>query len=113
MSRGDVVVSYDAGGAGVRVVASPDSTGEITVSQNVMGPDNVLSPSIPTGGDMSLRWDRNLKDGGSLTTTVAPGDSVGVRWTDGPWVADVNAPLEGFFSPGEVKDSVRRKVDFL
>ena len=109
-SRGDVVVSYDAGGTGLRVVASPDGTGEITVSQNVMGPDNVLSPSITTRGDISLRWDRDLKDGGSLTTTVAPGDSVGVRWTDGPWVADVNAPLEVFFSPGEVKVSIRDSV---
>jgi len=109
-SKADVVLGYDTDSTGVQIVASREGQ-KITLSQKVLD-SNVISPSVTTGGDVALQWKKDLGDGSSVVTTVKPGDSVGVKWTDGEWVANIDAPLDGL-SLENVNVSVKRKVDLM
>mmetsp|Transcript_46771 Transcript_46771/g.141683 ORF Transcript_46771/g.141683 Transcript_46771/m.141683 type:complete len:88 (-) Transcript_46771:81-344(-) len=82
----------------------------LTVSRQVTD-DDTIAPSISSSGDVSLQWKRSL-DAGQITTTLKPSDSVNVKWEDGAWTANIEAPMDGM-SVEDMNVSVKRKIDFF
>jgi len=108
-SKADVAVGYDMEKMAFGVTASADSQ-KFTVSRAV-GDSTLITPSITTKGDFSLAVKQKLEGRGTVTGTFKANDSIIVDWADGPWVASVAAPLEGYTYNG-VKFTAKRKVDF-
>ena len=126
----DVVVSYDNGGTNVVLTASADSQEvtvdhtagdtnikltasaddqEVTITQK-MGA-NTISPTFNNAGDISVAWERDLGDDGSLTATLKPDESLDVEWVDGDWTASVNCGLDGINVSG-ADVSIKRDITF-
>mmetsp|Transcript_46770 Transcript_46770/g.141679 ORF Transcript_46770/g.141679 Transcript_46770/m.141679 type:complete len:247 (-) Transcript_46770:81-821(-) len=108
-SSADVVLSYESEKNGAKLVASMDDQ-TLTVSRQVTD-DDTIAPSISSSGDVSLQWKRSL-DAGQITTTLKPSDSVNVKWEDGAWTANIEAPMDGM-SVEDMNVSVKRKIDFF
>jgi hypothetical protein len=108
--KGDVTVAYGFQDTIVSIDANLDKQ-KVTIRQNI-GDANQVAPSVSTDGKVELEYRRNVLTG-TVTTTVKPNEFVGVQWNDGPWQANVKAPLDGGF--GSLKDGVqfniRRIVD--
>ena len=109
-SEADVTLNYDSDDTTVTVDAS-SSVQKLTVSQQITSEDR-LTPSVTSNGDVSVAWKRSLGDGDSVTTTVTPGDSVNVKWEDGPWVAQFDSALDGYKTEG-LSVRVNRKISFI
>mmetsp|Transcript_7661 Transcript_7661/g.8763 ORF Transcript_7661/g.8763 Transcript_7661/m.8763 type:complete len:259 (+) Transcript_7661:91-867(+) len=109
-SKADVSLCYDSDSTTVSVDASASSQ-KLTVSQLITS-GHRLTPSITSERDVSVAWKKYLDDGNSITTTVNPGDSVSVKWEDGPWVAEFNSALNGFETEG-LAVRIHRKVSFV
>lgn len=107
-SKANVVIGYGMEKTSFGVTASTDSQ-TFTVSQYV-GDNTIVSPSITTNGDFSLAVKQKLEKG-TVTGTFKSNDYVGLEWADGPWVANVIAPIEGYTYNG-IKVSAKKKVDF-
>jgi len=105
---GDVALSCKAGSTGVDIVASLEEQ-KFALSQKILD-NNFISPSFTTSGDFALKVKRNLADDKSIAATIKPSDSVSVQWTDGDWVADFDAPIDGISLEG-ISIKVRRKID--
>jgi len=129
--EGDVVVTYDAGDTSVELTASSDSqsvkvdhtTGDteisltasvdsqsLTISQQI-DDDNKISPTITSGGDISVAWERSLGDDNSLTATIKPDDAIDLEWKDAAWTANINLPIEGTSVTG-ANVGISRDVSF-
>eukprot|EP00567_Pseudictyota_dubia_P003887 CAMPEP_0197451260 /NCGR_PEP_ID=MMETSP1175-20131217/28266_1 /TAXON_ID=1003142 /ORGANISM="Triceratium dubium, Strain CCMP147" /LENGTH=269 /DNA_ID=CAMNT_0042983915 /DNA_START=89 /DNA_END=898 /DNA_ORIENTATION=- len=108
-SSGDVVLSYDGEKTGAKLVASMDDQ-TLTVSRQITD-DDTIAPSVSSSGDVSIQWKRDL-DAGSITTTVKPKDSINVKWEDGAWTANIEAPMDGM-SVEDMSVNVKRKIDFF
>lgn len=89
--RGDVTVSYGIEGTTVTVDANED-TQKLTVEKEFG--DNLVAPSISTTGDVTLSLSRSIEKG-TVSATIKPNDSVNLKWEDGKWSANLNAPMEG------------------
>ncbi len=109
-NKGDVTVAYGFQDTVVSIDANLDKQ-KVTIRQNI-GDMNQVAPSISTDGKVELEYRRNVLTG-TVTTTVKPNEFVGVQWRDGPWQANMKAPLDGGL--GGLKDGVqvniRRIVD--
>lgn len=105
----DVVVKYNNGNTDVKLTASADAQ-EVTISQQI-DDDNRVAPTISSGGDLSVEWERRLSDSSSLTATLKPNDSVDVEWKDDDWTANVNCPIDGTNING-ANVSIKRDVNF-
>jgi len=90
--KADVGVSYAISGTSVGV---DSSNRKITVAQ-VVGGNTLVVPSITTNGDFDLAVQRNFDGIGKITASIKPNSAVNIRWEDGPWIADLNAPMDGF-----------------
>jgi hypothetical protein len=101
--KGDVKVAYGIAGATVTVDAAGDSQ-KVTVSKQ-FGEKNRIAPSISTKGDVELEYSRSIASG-SLTTTIKPNNSINVKWQDGNWAANLNAPMAGI----EFKEGAKLSV---
>lgn len=105
----DVVVSYVKDDTSVEVTASQDEQ-SITISKQI-DEENRAAPTIGSGGDFSVEWERSLGDDNSITTTVTPNESIDVEWKDSAWTASFNMPLDGTSISG-ANVSIKRDVDF-
>lgn len=105
----DVVVSYVKDDTSVEVTASQDEQ-SITISKQI-DEENRVAPTIGSGGDFSVEWERSLGDDNSITTTVTPNESIDVEWKDSAWTASFNMPLDGTSISG-ANVSIKRDVDF-
>lgn len=105
----DVVINYSNDRTDVKLTASADNQ-EVTISQRI-DDQNRVSPTISSGGDLSVAWERKLSDDSSLTATLKPNDSLDVEWKDDAWTANVNMPLDGANING-ANVSIKRDVSF-
>lgn len=102
----DVTVGYSVGATSFKVDADEK---RLTVAHTFAG-SNTITPTITAGGDFSLSYARDLQ-GGKLTTTWTPDDSIKVTWNDGAWSATVTAPLEGYYqASGGIKVNMRGNI---
>ena len=107
-SNADVSIGYDMDKMAFGVAASKDSQ-KFTLSRAV-GDSTIVSPSITTNGDFSLAVKQKIEKG-TITGTFKSNDSVSLEWSDGPWAANIVAPIEGYTCSG-FKFSARKHVDF-
>jgi len=131
-AEADVVVTYSKDGAEVELTASQDAQSvaisydvnddaTIEVSASIeaqsatiayqVDEDNKVSPTVTSGGAVSVEWERSLGDDSAVTTTLKPSESVDVEWNDGAWTANVNMPLDGTDITG-TNVSIKREVNF-
>lgn len=108
-STPDVILDYDRGSTTVTLEASMASQ-KVTVSQEIVEGHRII-PTFTTDGDITIGYEKKTADG-SISTIVKPNDSVIVQWTDGPWTAFIEAPLDGFSTTG-VNVSMKRKVELI
>ena len=105
----DVRINYGNGDTNVKLTASSGAQ-EVTISQQVDS-KNRVAPTITSGGDLSVEWERRLSDDSSLTATLKPNDSLDVEWKDNAWTANVNMPIDGTNING-ANVSIKRDVNF-
>jgi hypothetical protein len=113
-SKGDMTVAFALQDTVVAVDVAGLHEGQqkVTVRQQI-GPNNQFSPSLTTAGEIELAYRRSIAaTGGSVTATIKPDAYVGLKWDDGPWEANLKAPMQGLgkFHDG-VKFNIRRTVD--
>lgn len=104
----DVTITYDKGDTSVKVVASADDQ-SITVSKDIDG-DNRIAPTLTSGGDISVEYERRLARGDSLITTVTPNESIDMEWKDNEWTASISMPIDGTEIKG-TNVSVKRSIN--
>jgi len=108
-SSADVSFSYGRDDTRVTIDANLDKQ-KITVSQ-VVGENNMITPSVTSEGDVELSYTRTIGPG-ALTAAYKPDSHASLTYEDGPWVATVTAPIDGLYKPSEkVKFNIRRSVD--
>lgn len=127
----DVVLNYDAGDTSVELTASADAqsvkiehvSGDTSIEINAsadsqtltitqqLDEDNTISPTITSDGGISLKWERDLGDGDSISATVTPNESLDVEWNDAGWTANINMPIEGTSIKG-ANVSVKKDIVF-
>lgn len=90
-NKGDLMVAYGFEDTVVTVDTNLNKS-KVTVRRNI-GDNNQVAPSISTAGDVELEYRRAVLTG--TVTTKVNADTVGVSWQDGPWQANVKAPLDG------------------
>lgn len=106
----DLTVGYSIGDTDIKVDADQR---KLTIAHSFAG-GNKVTPSVTAGGDFSLSYSRPLLEGGQLTTTWTPDDSIKVSWTDGGWDASLIAPLDGYFQANSgIKVSMKRSVPII
>ena len=106
-SSPDVSIGYGSDSTSVVLEAST-SKQKLTVSQLVTDND-IVTPSVTSGGDVAFSWKRSLSGGNAITTTVKVNDSINVKWEDGPWTASFDSPLDGISTDG-VNVHITRKL---
>lgn len=105
----DVVVNYSQDNTNVKLTASRDAQ-EVSFSQQI-DDNNRIAPSVTSGGDLSLEWERRISDDSSLTATLKPNDNLNVEWRDAAWTANIRMPIDGTNING-ADVSVKRDVHF-
>lgn len=104
--KADIGVSYAVAGTSVSI----DSASKKVTLAQVVGGKTLVIPSITPNGDLDVTVQRNFEGFGRVTAAIKPNSAVNVKWEDGPWVANMNAPMNGFKFDG-VDVSFKRKVD--
>jgi hypothetical protein len=84
---------------------------KLTIAQSV-GKKTKIIPSITAAGKFAVDVQRSFDQYGKLTTSLKPKESVNVKWEDGPWVANLYAPMSSYYKFDKVDVSLKRKVDF-
>lgn len=110
-SKGDLSVAFAKDSdSNVQVDVDSEGGAKLSLMQRV-GDNHVLRPSITKSGDFELNYDTQT-DFGKVTTTYKPNSYVNVKWSDGPWQANFNAPMDGYYNMKEgVKISVKTRMD--
>jgi hypothetical protein len=108
--KGDVTVAYGFQDTVVSIDANLDKQ-KVTIRQNI-GENNQVAPSITSDGKAELEYRRSVLTG-TVTTTVKPNEFVGIQWQDGPWQANMKAPLDGGIAglKDRIQVNIRRIVD--
>eukprot|EP00542_Grammatophora_oceanica_P011993 CAMPEP_0194027200 /NCGR_PEP_ID=MMETSP0009_2-20130614/1382_1 /TAXON_ID=210454 /ORGANISM="Grammatophora oceanica, Strain CCMP 410" /LENGTH=277 /DNA_ID=CAMNT_0038666169 /DNA_START=39 /DNA_END=872 /DNA_ORIENTATION=- len=84
---------------------------KLTVSQTF--PDKALTvkPSITPSRDFAVDVTKKFEKAGTTTISYKPATSVNLKWQDGPWVANLHAPMKSHLSFDGCDVSFKRKVD--
>jgi hypothetical protein len=105
-SKADVGVGFARGGTSISV---DTATKKVTLAQMV-GDKSLLIPSVSTSGKVDVSLQRSFDDFGTITTSIKPTESINIKWEEGPYVAMLHAPIDGF-SIDKVDVSIKRRVD--
>merc|ERR1711957_709784 len=105
-----VTISYDVDDDTTIELSASAEEQSATIAYQV-DEDNKVSPTVTSGGAVSVEWERSLGDDSAVTTTLKPSESVDVEWNDGAWTANVNMPLDGTDITG-TNVSIKREVNF-
>ena len=118
-NQGDIKVGYGIEGASVGVHLAPNKS-VLTLSKQ-LGENNRITPAVATNGEVELEYRRKLavpttatssgsggSRGGIVTTTFKPNAFVNIKYEEGPWIANLNAPMKGLSFHEGVKFNVRR-----
>lgn len=110
-ATGDVKVAYAKDNTqSIQIDVDTNNNAKLSLMQKVAD-GHVLKPSITTKGQFEMEYETSI-DKGKVSTTYKPNHYVNVKWSDGPWVANFNAPMDGYYNFKEgVKVSVKTKVD--
>uniref|UniRef100_A0A7S2HS33 Uncharacterized protein n=1 Tax=Helicotheca tamesis TaxID=374047 RepID=A0A7S2HS33_9STRA len=114
----DVMFGYTTQSTSVKLHASRKSQ-QLSIAQQI-NESNVLTPTIGSDGDVSLRWEKQLLKGNDdderssyIATTLKPRESIHVEWKDGLWNANMNIPMDGSMEEdGGMHVGIRREVVF-
>lgn len=106
--KADVSVAFELEKTAFGVSASTDFQ-KFTLSRTI-GDNTMIAPTIATNGDFSFAVKQSIERG-TVTGTFKANDSLSLEWADGPWVANVVAPIEGYTYNG-IKVSAKKKLDF-
>lgn len=87
--KGNVQLAYGSSGIAVSLDADVDQQ-KLTVAKGFGA--NVIAPSITNQGDVEVQFTRMLPTG-SVVATIKSNDSVNIKWSDGKWIANINAPI--------------------
>eukprot|EP00978_Attheya_sp_CCMP212_P002304 scaffold4746_cov53-Attheya_sp.AAC.2 len=112
LGRGDVTILLDREKDNTSIRLDANADDQVLTFSKVVNPTTRVSPSLSLRGRVSVELEKQLNDGGILTTTLRPNESVGIKWEDGPWTTNVHAPLDGLNIDG-VNVGVTRKLDFF
>ena len=107
-SKADISIGYDFGDMGFTIDASKDSQ-KLTVKRAI-GDKTTVAPSITTDGDFAFAVQQQT-DFGTITGTYKLQKSLDVQWSEGSWMANVNAPMDGLTVKG-VTFSAKKLIDF-
>ena len=107
-SKADISIGYGFGKMGFSVDASKDSQ-KLTVNRAI-GDKTKVMPSITTDGDFAFAVQQQT-DIGTVTGTYKLQKSLDVQWSEGSWMANVNAPMDGLTVKG-VTFSAKKLIDF-
>ena len=119
--RGDVTVRYALDNTNIQIDAGKK---KVTVAQSFNDQKDIIIPSIEFGrgssgsygGECSLSYSKQLggDNGGRLTTTWTPDDSIKFIWSDGEWDTTIKAPLNGLYRINQgLKISMKRNVGVI
>lgn len=110
-SRGDVSVAFARDNTrNIQVDLNTDQTAKLSLMQKI-GESHILRPSLTSRGQFEMEYE-NKVDKGTVTATYKANNFVNIKWADGPWQANFNAPMDGYFNFKDgVKVSVKTKVD--
>jgi hypothetical protein len=106
-NKADVGVGYAVGGTSIGV----DSASRRVTLAQMVGDKNVIIPSVGIDGTVDVSVQRHFDGHGRITTAFKPSESINVKWEEGPYVANIYAPIDGF-SIDKIDVSIKRKVDF-
>jgi len=109
--KADVTVEYAHNDdTRIKIDAGTDRQ-RITVAQRI-DDANSISPSITSDGELQLGYRRVVGDNGAVTAIYKPNDRICLRYEEGPWVATVDIPMDGYFelNSGDSTVSIRRSV---
>lgn len=111
-NKGDLSVAFALdGSSSVQVDVNTDKAAKLSLTQRV-GDRNVVRPSITNDGQLEVSVDTAVEPIGTITTTYKPNHHVNIKWADGPWQANFQIPMEGYYNMQDgVKISVKTKVD--
>mmetsp|Transcript_4212 Transcript_4212/g.6393 ORF Transcript_4212/g.6393 Transcript_4212/m.6393 type:complete len:268 (+) Transcript_4212:116-919(+) len=107
----EATVAYDLEKTSI-VVDATSSSQKLTVGRQI-GDDLFISPSITTDTRFSLDVAKSTDSVGKITTTLTPNECINLKWEDGPWTANINAPMSGIKFDEGVNVGIKRKVDIL
>lgn len=109
--KGDLSLAYaNNDSSSIQVDVNTDKDAKVTFTKRV-GDTTIFQPSLTTSGQVELQYDTKVAYG-TLSTTYKPDHHVNVKWSDGAWQANFNAPMSGYYNLNEgVKVSVKTKVD--
>ena len=111
-SKGDLSLAFAMdGSSSIQVDVNTNKQAKLSLSQR-LGSNHVIKPSITNSGQFEMDYSTTAMDLGTITTTYKPKHHVNIKWSDGPWQADFNIPMEGYYNLQDgVKISVKTKVD--
>lgn len=107
--KADVTVEYAHDDTRIKIDAGTDHQ-RITVAQRI-DDANSVSPSITSDGELQFGYRRVVGDG-AVTAIYKPNDRTSLRYEEGPWVATVDIPMDGYFelNSGDAMVNIRRSV---
>jgi len=110
-AKGDLSVAYGQESLrNVQVDVDTNGDAKLSLMQRI-GDSHIIRPSITNSGDFELSYDTRI-DYGTVTTTYKPNSYVNIKVADGPWQANFNAPMEGYYKFTEgAKISIKTKVN--
>ena len=104
----DVRIEYQHEDTRIQIDADMDSQ-RISLAHS-FDENNSFSPSIRSDGEIELEYRRAIGDG-VMTANYKPNHSTIIKYEDGPWVANVDIPMDGYFKfGGGPKLNIRRSV---
>lgn len=107
-ATGDVTCAYSLDKTSFKVDAA---SRKLTISRAI-GDKTWIIPSFTTAGKFALDVQHSMDKYGKLTTSLKPKESVNVKWEDGPWVANVYAPMSSYYKFDKCDITLKRKVEF-
>ena len=110
--QGDFTVGYSLNDVSVFMDASR-SKQRFSFSK-LFGEKTQVTPTVSLQGDMSLAIKQKLTENdGSISAVLKPKESASIIFEEGPWVASLVAPMQGYLFAGGVDVNVKRRVDFF
>jgi hypothetical protein len=104
--KADIALGYAVGGTSL----SMDSGSQTVTLAQMVGDKTVLMPTVGTDGSVEVSIQRRVEGLGTITTTLQPSEAIRVQWEEGPYVANIRAPLHNF-SLDNVEVRIKRKVE--
>ncbi|CAB9497989.1 expressed unknown protein [Seminavis robusta] len=110
-SKGDLSLAYAKDNTNsIQLDINTDNDAKLSLMQR-LGSNHIVRPSITKDGQLEVKYETRVEIG-TITTTYKPNHHIDIQFADGPWQANLNAPMDGYLGlDGGCKVSVKTKVD--